>query len=342
MVRAFLRSEKNLAYSKALGIKSLDTTVLELVTSLTLPFNPVFFHFRNDIAYFIGDTQTYQPSLFSYQIGSSTFQTLSSAPFGNEEFPFSTVSFIDGNGEINYLVQKPGTLNKKPYNRATYNIASNAWTTQGNTCIPSDTTEHFTKFSYFVKTKLITSLTRSDEFNKLNRSNNNDYCPEQASQNITFNSSCEDYSSYSTQVKNSFAFKDTIYLTLNISPNKLYYFDFPTGNSNASCLLYTDLSTSTGRINGSFIFRHFGSFYSLNEETNPVSGNSAQKDLFLYKFTEQSTVKPAYNITNSATGYASILKGGICRGFTYKAPFTYLFVVNPTTPGKVHVFKFKP
>lgn len=342
IVRAFMKSEHTLIYSKAVGIKSLEKLVLNYVTTLSLPFNPSAFVFKDSTVYFMVDTVGFSPALFAYQMGSSTYQPLASAPFDNAEYPRSCFAFLDNTGKINYYAQKNGALNKKPYSRATYDINSNSWTNLGTTCTPSDTLRHFTKFAYFNQTKLVTSLTKEDNSYKVNSSDPSDYCPSLSSQTIPFSSGCEDYNQYSRSVRNSFIFKDTIYLTLTINNNKLYYFTWPAPGSPPECHLYTDQTPGEPLLNPSFIFRHGGTFYSLKETVNPVSNNPAKPQLFLNMFNENSGVKKAYNISNSQTGYESILKTAICRGFAAVGPYTYLLLVNPSTPGKVYVFKFKP
>jgi|694.fasta_scaffold07068_2 hypothetical protein len=342
IVRAYMKSANTLIYSKAIGIKSLDKKALEYVTTLSFPFNPSSFIFKDSTVYLLVDTLSSIPRLYAYSLGSSNYQTLAQAPFNNAEYPKSCFAFLDNEGKINYLAQKNGTLNKKPYSRATYDIAANLWTAQGTTCSPSDTLRHFTKFAYNIQSKLITSLTKEDNTYKVNLSDADDYCPSQVAQTIPFSSSCDDYNYYSRAVKNSFLFRDTVFLTLTISNNKLYYFTWPAPGSPPECHLYTDLTSGEPLMNTSFIFKHGGTYYTLKEAVNPVSNNPANPQLFLNSFTEQTGLKKAYNVTNSATGYESILKTGICRGFAFVAPYTYLMVVNPSTPGKVYVFKFKP
>jgi hypothetical protein len=342
IVRAYMKSANTLIYSKAIGIKSLDKKALEYVTTLSFPFNPSSFIFKDSTVYFLVDTLTSIPELYSYSLGSSNFQTLAQAPFNNAEYPKSCFAFLDSEGKINYLAQKNGTLNKKPYTRATYDIAANLWTTQGTTCSPTDTLRHFTKFAYTIQSKLVTSLTKEDNSYKINLSDPDDYCPSLGSQTIPFSSSCDDYNYYSRAVKNSFLFRDTIYLTLTVSNNKLYYFTWPAPGSPPECNLYVDYTAGEPLLNNSFIFKHGGTYYTLKEAVNPVSNNPASPQLFLNSFTEQSGLKKAYNVSNSKTGYESILRSGICKGFAYVAPYTYIMVINPAAPGKVYVFKFKP
>lgn len=334
VVRAFLRSANTLSYSRAIGIKSFESNHLEYVTTLSLPFNPVNFHFIGSTAYMLGDTQTFSGSLFSYSLGSASYQAMAACPINNQFRPFSFLSVLDENNQIHYLSQKDGLSGLKPFHRATYDPVTNTWTSASGSTCNTDTNSYRVHYSYYLRGKVISALMWSGG-NKLTECDITNFCPP-SNANIAAQN-CFNYSLYATNVKNSFLFDDTLMYSLSGTEDRIYQWSRPSLGASPIC---DDFVQDQVLMNPNFIFSHQNYFYTIETSKNPVNNNN---NLFLSTFYADNSIRRLFNLSNTPEllPYLNLLQNGVCRAFKEQGGYTWIFVSEKSNPGKVFIFKFK-